>query len=55
MTNPLMLADFLTQSYDAGGLVGLLALNSLFVLINNFNLLVCFTCNCVQLFLVFVV
>lgn len=38
MSNPLMLADFLTQSYNSGGLISVLALNSLFVLINNFNL-----------------
>lgn len=38
MSNPLMLADFLTQSYNSGGLISVLALNSLFVLINNYNL-----------------
>lgn len=38
MTNPLMLADFLTQSYNSGGLISVLALNSLFILINNYNL-----------------
>ncbi len=38
MTNPLMMADFLTHSYNSGGLIGVLALNSLFVLINNYNL-----------------
>jgi hypothetical protein len=38
MSNPLMLSDFLTQSYNSGGLISVLALNSLFVLINNFNL-----------------
>ena len=38
-----MLADFLTQSYNSGGLISVLALNSLFVLINSYNLLVTFT------------
>ncbi len=38
MSNPLMLADFLTKSYNSGGLISVLALNSLFILINNFNL-----------------
>lgn len=38
MTNPLMLADFLTHSYNSGGLISVLALNSLFILINNYNL-----------------
>lgn len=38
MTNPLMLADFLTQSYNSGGLISVLALNSLFILINGHNL-----------------
>jgi len=38
MSNPLMLSDFLTQSYNSGGLISVLSLNSLFVLINNFNL-----------------
>ncbi len=38
MTNPLMLADFLTTSYNSGGLISVLALNSLFVLINYYNL-----------------
>ena len=38
MSNPLMLADFLTQSYNSGGLISVLSLNSLFVLINSYNL-----------------
>ena len=38
MTNPLMLADFLTNSYNTGGLISVLALNSLFILINHYNL-----------------
>lgn len=38
MSNPLMLAGFLTQSYNIGGLISVLALNSLFVLINGYNL-----------------
>ena len=38
MSNPLMLSDFLTQSYNSGGLISVLALNSLFVLITSFNL-----------------
>jgi U3 small nucleolar RNA-associated protein 19 len=38
MSNPLMLADFLTQSYNKGGLISVLALNSLFILMNNYNL-----------------
>lgn len=38
MSNPLMLSDFLTQSYNSGGLISILALNSLFVLITSFNL-----------------
>ncbi|CAF0729897.1 unnamed protein product [Brachionus calyciflorus] len=38
MTNPLMLADFLTNSYNSGGLISVLALNSLFILISSYNL-----------------
>ncbi len=38
MSNPLILSDFLTQSYNMGGLISVLALNSLFVLITQFNL-----------------
>ena len=38
MTSPLLLADFLTESYDIGGAISLLALNGLFVLINSYNL-----------------
>eukprot|EP00741_Cyanophora_paradoxa_P002192 tig00000553_g2124.t1 len=35
---PLLLADFLTRSYDQGGVVSILALNGLFVLISKYNL-----------------
>jgi U3 small nucleolar RNA-associated protein 19 len=38
MSNPLVLADFLTSSYNRGGLVSILALNGLFILINKYNL-----------------
>jgi U3 small nucleolar RNA-associated protein 19 len=38
MSNPLLLADFLTASYSIGGAISLLALNGLFVLINTYNL-----------------
>ncbi|CAG8582456.1 11461_t:CDS:10 [Paraglomus brasilianum] len=38
MTQPTMLMDFLTQSYDAGGVISLLALNGLFTLIHEHNL-----------------
>ncbi|XP_033627834.1 nucleolar complex protein 4 homolog isoform X1 [Asterias rubens] len=38
MTNPLLLTDFLTFSYNIGGAVSLLALNGLFVLISQHNL-----------------
>jgi U3 small nucleolar RNA-associated protein 19 len=38
MSNPLVMADFLTNSYNRGGLVSILALNGLFVLINKYNL-----------------
>ncbi|ELU14912.1 hypothetical protein CAPTEDRAFT_227825 [Capitella teleta] len=38
MANPLLLADFLTESYNIGGAISLLALNGLFILINNYNL-----------------
>lgn len=36
--NPMLLADYLTQSYKVGGIVSVLALESLFVLILNYNL-----------------
>ncbi|KAJ3233208.1 Nucleolar complex protein 4 [Chytriomyces hyalinus] len=38
MTQPTLLIDFLTESYNAGGAVSLLALNGLFTLINQHNL-----------------
>ncbi|KAI8615011.1 CBF/Mak21 family-domain-containing protein [Chytriomyces sp. MP71] len=38
MTQPTLLIDFLTDSYNAGGAVSLLALNGLFTLINEHNL-----------------
>ncbi|XP_048751720.2 nucleolar complex protein 4 homolog B-like [Ostrea edulis] len=38
LTNPLYLSDFLTASYDVGGAISLLALNSLFVLVHKHNL-----------------
>ncbi|CAF0995006.1 unnamed protein product [Brachionus calyciflorus] len=38
MTNPLMLSDFLTNSYNLDGLLSVLALNTLFILINSYNL-----------------
>lgn len=37
LTNPLLLSDFLTDSYDVGGVTSLLALNSLFILIQDYN------------------
>ncbi|KAE9362355.1 hypothetical protein PF008_g151 [Phytophthora fragariae] len=37
LTNPLLLADFLTDSYSIGGVTSLLALNSLFILIQDYN------------------
>ncbi|KAI0208870.1 Nucleolar complex-like protein 4 [Lamellibrachia satsuma] len=37
-TSPLLLSDFLTESYNIGGAISLLSLNSLFVLVNKFNL-----------------
>jgi U3 small nucleolar RNA-associated protein 19 len=36
-SNPLRLADFLTDYYELGGVVSILALNGLFYLINNHN------------------
>ncbi|ESO91648.1 hypothetical protein LOTGIDRAFT_233423 [Lottia gigantea] len=38
LTSPLFLADFLTDSYNIGGAISLLALNSIFILINQYNL-----------------
>ncbi|KAL8009515.1 putative nucleolar complex protein [Plasmopara halstedii] len=37
LVNPLLLADFLTDSYNIGGVTSLLALNSLFLLIQDYN------------------
>ncbi|XP_063676580.1 nucleolar complex protein 4 homolog [Bolinopsis microptera] len=38
MQNPKLLIDFLVDSYDLGGTTSLLALNSLFILITEYNL-----------------
>lgn len=38
LTDPKYLIDFLTDSYDVGGVIGLLALNGLFILISQYNL-----------------
>ena len=38
MTKPTLLADYLTDSYNAGGLVSMLALNGLFTLMHKHNL-----------------
>lgn len=38
LTRPLMLADYLTQSYEQGGVIAVLALEGLFQLIVKFNL-----------------
>ncbi|XP_071496905.1 nucleolar complex protein 4 homolog [Diadema antillarum] len=38
MTSPLLLTDFLTASYDIGGAISLLALNGIFILVNEYNL-----------------
>ncbi|CAN6446561.1 unnamed protein product [Victoria cruziana] len=38
LANPLLLCDFLTRSYDAGGVVGVMALSSLFVLMTQHGL-----------------
>lgn len=38
LSSPLILADFLTQAYDVGGTISLLALNGLFILIHQHNL-----------------
>lgn len=40
MTEPTLLMDFLTDSYNAGGVVSLLSLNGLFVLIQEHHLYV---------------
>lgn len=37
-TNPLQLSDYLTESYNMGGVISLLALNGLFILVNSYNL-----------------
>lgn len=37
LVNPLLLSDFLTDSYNIGGVTSLLALNSLFILIQDYN------------------
>ncbi|TYZ60966.1 hypothetical protein PybrP1_005321 [[Pythium] brassicae (nom. inval.)] len=37
LVNPLLLSDFLTDSYNVGGVTSLLALNSLFILIQDYN------------------
>jgi hypothetical protein len=38
LPSPLALADFLTDSYNIGGIVSLLSLNALFILISKYNL-----------------
>jgi len=38
LLDPKLLIDFLTDAYDSGGVCSLLALNGLFVLINQYNL-----------------
>ncbi|KAL8561070.1 hypothetical protein ACOMHN_031014 [Nucella lapillus] len=38
LSSPLLLADFLTESYNIGGAISLLALNGLFILIHKYNL-----------------
>lgn len=38
LIDPRLLLDFFTQAYDKGGVVGLLALNGLFVLMNQHHL-----------------
>lgn len=38
LTDPRMLIDFLTDSYNLGGVHSILALNGLFILINEYNL-----------------
>jgi len=38
LTNPNLLSDFLTNSFNVGGLISVMALNGLFILIMSFNL-----------------
>ncbi|XP_058754719.1 protein NUCLEOLAR COMPLEX ASSOCIATED 4-like [Vicia villosa] len=38
LSNPIMLCDFLTRSYDVGGVVSVMALSSLFVLMTQYGL-----------------
>ncbi|KAL3637345.1 hypothetical protein CASFOL_019644 [Castilleja foliolosa] len=38
LSNPIMLCDFLTQSYDIGGVVSVMALSSLFILMTQHGL-----------------
>ncbi|KAK7276249.1 hypothetical protein RIF29_17387 [Crotalaria pallida] len=38
LSNPIMLCDFLTRSYDIGGVVSVIALSSLFVLMTQYGL-----------------
>lgn len=38
LSSPLLLSDFLTDSYNIGGYISILSLNSLFILISKFNL-----------------
>lgn len=38
LSNPIMLCDFLTRSYDIGGVVSVMALSSLFVLMTQYGL-----------------
>ncbi|CAK8538116.1 unnamed protein product [Lathyrus sativus] len=38
LSNPIMLCDFLTRSYDVGGVVSVMALNSLYVLMTQYGL-----------------
>lgn len=38
ITSPLLLADFLTDSYAQGGIISVLSLNALFILISKYNL-----------------
>ncbi|KAH9304258.1 hypothetical protein KI387_008662, partial [Taxus chinensis] len=38
LSNPILLSDFLTRSYDIGGITSVMALNSLFILITQHDL-----------------
>ncbi|XP_075673346.1 protein NUCLEOLAR COMPLEX ASSOCIATED 4 [Castanea sativa] len=38
LSNPIMLCDFLTRSYDIGGVVSVMALSSLFILMTQYGL-----------------